>query len=36
MTILHRLFFMSSRKADTKNGRLADYYEYRHVCIINQ
>ena len=36
MTLLHSLFFMSSRNADTKNGCVADYYEYGHVCIINQ
>ena len=25
---------MSSRNADTKNGCVADYYEYGHVCMI--
>ena len=36
MTLLHSLFFVSSRNADTKNDYVADYYEYGHVCIINQ
>ena len=35
MTLLHSLFLMSSRNADTKNGCVADYYyEYGHVCMV--